>query len=424
VQPKIYHPNEHDIDRTLIDPDAIYVINKLREAGFIAYLVGGSVRDLLVKKRPKDFDISTSARPEQIKQLFHRGCLLIGRRFRLAHIRFGHKIIEVSTFRSGENDSDLIIQDNQWGSPEEDVLRRDFTINGLYYDPAMNSVIDYVGGWEDIHQRVLRSIGDPKVRFKQDPVRMIRLLKFRARFGFEIDPSAREALLQCHPEIVKSSPARILEEIFRMLESGASSPFFHLMAESNLLELIFPSLTHFLEGQFGKEIYHYLTAADQINLNSRKKSLDRPILTACLLYPILEREVHDKYLGKEMTPHIGQIMMMTTSLIKGVMTSSFSHFPRRLSATMGFILSTQYRLTPLTGKRHLRPKLLNNKEFEFALKFLKIRSLVNNQLIEAYNWWSNLYRQNERHFDRRRHHPHPPPREHLSTIKTRHASTH
>lgn len=226
MQPKIYSVSEHVIDQSLIDPDALLTINKLREAGHTAYLVGGGVRDLLLKRAPKDFDISTSALPEQVKQVFHRNCILIGRRFRLAHVRFGHKILEVSTFRSGENDSDLILQDNKWGSAQEDVLRRDFTINGLYYDPSNHTIIDYVGGWEDIQKNMLRTIGDPYIRFKQDPVRMIRLLKFRARFGLDIDMESRKALVNCRDEIVKSSPARVLEEIFRMLESGASAPFF------------------------------------------------------------------------------------------------------------------------------------------------------------------------------------------------------
>ncbi len=144
MQPKTYRAKEHGLDPSLIDLDALYVLEKLRQAGFIAYLVGGSVRDLILRKNPKDFDISTSARPEQIKTIFQRQCLLIGRRFRLAHIRFGHKIIEVSTFRTGENDSDLIVQDNEWGTPEQDVLRRDFTMNGLFYDSADHSIIDYV----------------------------------------------------------------------------------------------------------------------------------------------------------------------------------------------------------------------------------------------------------------------------------------
>lgn len=404
MQAKIFHATEHDIDHHQIDRDALYVINKLKDAGFEAYLVGGGVRDLLIKKTPKDFDISTSARPEQIKQLFGRNCILIGRRFRLAHVRFGHKILEVATFRSGENDSDLIIQDNVWGTPEQDVIRRDFTINGLFYDPSSHSVIDYVGGWEDIHNRVLRTIGEPNVRFKQDPVRMIRLLKFKARYDFGIVPEAENALLQCKEEIIKSSPARILEEIFRMLESGYSVSFFQFMTQTGLLELIFPCLTHFLLGKHGEEIYQYLNIADQINLHS-KKPLDRSILTCNLLFPILERELKAQYLDKGVTPHLGEIMVLTSSLIKAFLTSSFSHFPKRNSVAMIFILSTQYRLTPISGRRHPRPKLMRNKEFELALVFLKIRSYITPIMQENYHYWREQYK----HI---MHHPHNEHRSH------------
>ncbi len=393
MEAKIFTEKEHGIEHNLIDPDALYVVRKLREAGFEAYIVGGSVRDLLIKQIPKDFDISTSARPEQIKGLFHRQCLLIGRRFRLAHIRFGHKILEVSTFRSGITEGDLILQDNVWGNAEEDVLRRDFTINGLFYDASNHTVIDYVGGWEDIKKNTIRTIGNPVVRFRQDPVRMIRLIKFKARFNFEIDPESEKALNLCREDIVKSSPARILEEIFRMLESGSSSSFFHLMAQSGLLELLFPCLTHFIEQKKGKEIFHYLASADEINKANPRHPLDRAILTACLLYPILEQEIQTQYLDKEITPHIGQIMMVTSSLIKGFVTSSFSHFPKRISTMMSFILATQYRLTPLSGKRHPRHKLLSNKEFRHALHFLKIRALVHSHLMPAYTSWKEMYRQ-------------------------------
>jgi poly(A) polymerase len=408
VQPKIYLAHQHGIDLSLIDPDALTVIRKLRQAGHTAYLVGGSVRDLLLKRTPKDFDISTSALPEQIKQIFQRQCLLIGRRFRLAHIRFGHKVLEVSTFRSGENEDDLIVHDNEWGTPEQDVLRRDFTINGLFYDPSSQTVIDYVGGWEDIQKHMLRTIGDPYVRFKQDPVRMIRLLKFRARYQFEINLECRKALLKCRENIIKSSPARILEEIFRMLESGASAPFFLLMTESKLLELLFPTLTHFLEGKYGQETYKYLAAADKINSGNLKKPLDRSVLMSALMFPILETEIKTQFIHKGTTPHIGEVMIITSALLKAIVTTSFSHFPRRISSTSGFILTTQYRLTPLSGKRHIRPRLLRMKEFEAALNLLKIRSLVEEHHLEAYQDWKALYRQYERQREHRTHH-HPPP---------------
>lgn len=407
MQPKIFFTQDHGIDPSQIDPDAIYILNKLRQSGFIAYLVGGSVRDLLVKKAPKDFDISTSARPEQIKGIFHRQCILIGRRFRLAHIRFGRKIFEVSTFRSGENLDQLILQDNAWGTPEEDVLRRDFTINGLYYDASNNSVIDYVGGWEDIKKGILRTIGHPETRFKQDPVRLLRLLKFIARFGFEIDQATADAILTCQNEILKSSPARILEEFLRMLESGAAARFLRLLAHYGFLNILFPQLAKFIKTHKGKIIYHYLECADQLYHHKGKNVLDRPLLTSCLIYPILEKELEKKYLSKNHIPHIGEITLLTSNIIKEVLISSFSHFPRRISSTMIAILVGQYRITPLSGKRHYRERMFRNKEFDLSLKFLKIRALVDEKLVDTYLSIRNQYRQFIHHGDHRRHHPAP-----------------
>ncbi len=411
MRPKTFLANDHDIDHSQIDSEALYVIDKLKQAGHTAYLVGGGVRDLLIKRSPKDFDISTSASPEEIKDIFKRSCLLIGRRFRLAHIRFGHKVIEVSTFRSGDNESDLIIRDNTWGTEEEDVIRRDFTINGLFYDPTNRTVIDYVGGWEDIHKGILRTIGNPQIRFKQDPVRMIRLIKFRARYGLEIDPETKKALLMCKQEITKSSPARILEEIFRMLESGAAAQFFHLMSKSGMLQLIFPSLAAFLENQDGRSAYDLLIIADQINQNSKEKPIERAVLTSCLLFPFLEKEINKQFIQQNKIPHLGEIIVLTSALTKEIVTSSFSHFPRRISTTMNTIMTIQYRLTPLSGKRHYRNKLLRSKEFPSALAFLKIRALANKEHMDAYMGWKNIYRQTARQSTRRGHHHHPAPPE-------------
>lgn len=412
MQPKIYYANEHGIDPLLIDLDALYVLERLRQAGFTAYLVGGSVRDLIIKKSPKDFDISTSARPEQIKAIFQRQCILIGRRFRLAHIRFGHKIFEVSTFRTGEMDSGLIIQDNEWGSPEQDVLRRDFTINGLFYDSSNNSIIDYVGGWEDIQKHVLRTIGHPEVRFKQDPVRLLRLLKFQARYGFNIDSATEEAVSVCRAEIVKSSPARILEELLRMLESGASAPFIRLLAENKFLGILFPQLMRALHTQQGKLIFHYLACADQIFKHKGKNTLDRAVLTACLIYPLLEGELQRQYLSQKQTPHIGEITIVASSLIKEILIHAFSHFPRKITSTVISIIVAQYRITPLSGKRHYREKLFRHKDFDLALKFLKLRAMVDAKLVDIYTSIRSQYRQVVRHSDKKHHHPPPQRRGH------------
>lgn len=408
MQPKVYTVDDHDIALNLIDTDALYVLKKLQEAGYEAYLVGGSVRDLLLKRTPKDYDISTSALPEEIKQVFQRRCVLIGRRFRLAHVRFGHKIIEVATFRSGEGESDLIVQDNQWGTAEEDVLRRDFTINGLFYDPIHHTVIDFVGGWEDIHSNTLRAIGNAEVRFKQDPVRMIRLLKFRARFGFQIANEAKKALIQCKNEILKSSQARILEEILRMLESGASAPFFSLLQETGILQLLYPALAHFLKTNEGKEVLIYLRAADKINLNLGKQKLDRAVLFTCLLYPMMQLQLHEKYLKHNQIPHLGEVLMVASSVLKHFTDGSFTQFPRRITVLSHAILSTQFRLVPLTNKQSTPGKVFRYKEFPSALAFLQVRALVDKRLIEQYSHWKSLYRQHAHPSDHKPHrHAHP-----------------
>jgi len=408
VRPKEFVADDHEIDPARVDSDALHILRKLKDAGHTAYLVGGSVRDLLVQREPKDFDISTSARPQEIKKIFRRNCFLIGKRFRLAHIRFGKKIIEVSTFRSGENDSDLIVRDNTWGSEEEDVIRRDFTINGLFYDPFEHKVIDYVGGWEDIHKRVLRSIGDPLVRFKQDPVRMLRLIKFRARFGFDIDEQTKQALITSRKEITKSSPARILEEMLRMLESGAAARFFNLMVQARMLHLLFPMLSDILENEDENQIYDLLQVADQINQQQPKSPLSRPILTACLLFPLVDQALKKKFIDKDKVPHLGDVMMTTSSVIKEFVLTSFSHLPKKLSTVASAIIAMQYRLTPLSGKQSIRHKSLSMKEFPDALHFLKMRAALDPELLKPFKAWNNAWRQHLKKGVQQKHH-HPPP---------------
>src|SRR6188768_249577 len=212
VEPRVIPRAEHTLSRRDIDPDALKVLYRLRQFNHAAYLVGGSVRDLLIGRRPKDFDVGTSAHPYQVKRLF-RNCWIIGRRFRLAHVKFGSKVIEVATFRrqvqpgeevvqdgvpapdpSTAEGAQLVHHDNTFGTPEEDAFRRDFTINALFYDIATFSIIDYVNGLDDLRARVVRSIGDPVVRFHEDPVRMLRAVALAARLDFEIDPPVLEAI--------------------------------------------------------------------------------------------------------------------------------------------------------------------------------------------------------------------------------------
>jgi poly(A) polymerase len=270
VEPTVVPRQEHALSRRDIDSDALKVLYRLRDASFVAYLVGGSVRDLLLGRRPKDFDIGTSAHPYQIKRLF-RNCWIIGRRFRLAHVKFGTKVVEVATFRRqvtapetpaaepltaeppepevtgaadpADEPRDLLIhRDNTFGTPEEDAFRRDFTVNALFYDIATYSIIDYVGGLEDLRRRVVRSIGDPEERFREDPVRMLRAVALAERLDFRIDPPVLDAIARHAGEIARSAPARLIEEYYKILRSGCAERVFRRLAVVGLLDPITPEL--------------------------------------------------------------------------------------------------------------------------------------------------------------------------------------
>ncbi|WP_181232956.1 polynucleotide adenylyltransferase PcnB [Enhygromyxa salina] len=241
----------HPLPLQDIDTEALKVVRKLLAANHEAYLVGGCVRDLYLNRKPKDFDVATSARPEQIRRVF-RNSRIIGRRFKLAHVFFGSKIIETATFRSipsedaaseGESDGDdlLITHDNEWGNIEQDARRRDFTINGLFYDIEHQEIVDFVDGVADLDRGVIRTIGDPEVRFREDPVRMIRAIKFAARLDFTIESQSWAALLECAPDIARCSRARLVEELYKLLRGGAAKRAFELMLEANLFQHIWPA---------------------------------------------------------------------------------------------------------------------------------------------------------------------------------------
>jgi len=386
VRPKIYHQTKHKIVKEHIDSHALSAIETLQKAGYTAYLVGGGVRDLLLGVRPKDFDISTSARPDQIKRLFQRQCLLIGRRFRLAHIRYGNKILEVSTFRSGNtSSSSLIIRDNHWGTEEEDVMRRDFTINALFYDPKKEIILDYINGVDDILNKQLKTIGDPSLRFKQDPVRMIRLLKFQARFGFHSEEKTLAALCECREEIIKSSPARLLEEIFKMLESGKSSPFFRLLREHDFLELLFPCFQHFFIGPSQKKAFSYLHTID-----TAKYAIRREVLIASLIFPIFEEEIETLCHDRNTPLPMREISHLAKTLLHGISTSSFVHLPKKLLGYVYLIIVNQFRLTPIGREPKFQSRFQTKEDFSLALYLLRIRAKIQPDLESLLEEWEKI----------------------------------
>jgi poly(A) polymerase len=385
--PKVYSIDEHLLPPGKIDPKVYYIIEKLRINGFLSFLVGGSVRDLLLKQRPKDFDIATSAKPEEIKRIFKKSCILIGKRFRLAHIRFGRTVIEVSTFRAGDiKKEEIIIQDNIYGTPEKDVLRRDFTINGLFYDPEVQTVIDYVGGFIDIEKKILRTIGIAKLRFIQDPVRMIRLLKFKARFDFEIEKETLQALEECKDQIIKSSPARILEELLRMLESTRSKKFFELLDFYNFLQYLMPNLHNFLETN-KDQIFSLLEKQDQELL---KNPLSRSVLISSLIYPYLDYLLKKDFINKGIFIHLGIVNQIAKEAINTIF-SPFFQFPKKLKVEIISILTNQYRFTPLNDKKIKILKIPRDPYFLYSLHFFKLRCLIDTNLSDIYHRWLNAY---------------------------------
>lgn len=310
-EPLVVPREAHTLSRQLIDPDALKVLYRLHEHHYAAYLVGGGVRDLLLGRRPKDFDIGTSAHPYEVKKLF-RNCWIIGRRFRLAHVRFGTKIVEVATFRrqvsteelaaepvpkplpegtpesqSPDDNRDverLVHRDNTFGTPEEDAFRRDFTINALFYDIGTFSIIDYTGGLEDLRAGIVRCIGDPNERFREDPVRMLRAVAMAARLDFSIDPPIDEAIAVHRDEITKSAPARLIEEFYKLLRTGAAERAFRLMAERRLLESMSPELQRGADDR----LWQSLAALDTYRrrFEETPATMTNAILLGSLLVPI------------------------------------------------------------------------------------------------------------------------------------------
>ena len=302
VVPRIIPRAEHPISRRDIDPDALKVLYRLRQFDHVAYLVGGSVRDLLLGRRPKDFDIGTSAHPYQVKKLF-RNCWIIGRRFRLAHVKFGAKVVEVATFRrqvaAGEEvvqdgvpapdpntpeGEHLIHHDNTFGTPEEDAFRRDFTINALAYDIASFSIIDYVGGLEDLRAGIVRAIGDPGVRLREDPVRMLRAVALAARLNFTIDPPVLDAIRTHRHEISHSSAPRLLEEYYKILRAGSAEKTFRMLAELGLLEPISAELHRGAADPLWRSLAEL--DAYRRRFESTPDTLTNPILLGSLLVPL------------------------------------------------------------------------------------------------------------------------------------------
>jgi poly(A) polymerase len=372
---------DHSISRKSIDEEALKVLYRLYRHGFLAYLVGGSVRDLLLGKVPKDFDIATNAHPHEINSLF-KNSRIIGRRFRLVQIFFkGGKMVEVSTFRStsefeeAQTEEGDIIRTDSFGTPEEDAFRRDITINGLFYNIADFSIIDYVGGIADLTRQVIRTIGDPDERFEQDPVRMIRVIRHSARTGFPIEEQTYQAILRHREEIKKCSPSRLRDEFLRELKEGVAKPSLHLMLQSGVLFSLFPDLERALGERSlweKKTREFFLSLFDLVDqLIKIGRPVSESILLALFLIPFLQAVTpQHPFLGKR------EKYLYMTQTIRWAVHQIFIpfSFPRGAREMAYQILMAQAIIKKAMQKGVIPKKLRMKKYFKEAVLLFGIEA--------------------------------------------------
>ena len=391
---------EHGISRNNIDKHALKVLYRLHNSGFHACLVGGAVRDLLLGIKPKDFDIATDATPEQVHKLF-RNCRLIGRRFRLAHIHFGRLIIEVATFRaehessqSGHQDeSGRIVRDNVFGELADDVWRRDFTANALYYDISDFSVIDFVGGFEDIKQRRLHLIGDVETRYREDPVRMLRALRFSAKLDFEIDEESRTPIFTLGHLLQDIPAARLYEEVLKLFHSGHALRSFELLQEFDLLKYLFPEAARSIESD-GSIVDMLTIAMNNTDERIRKDMRVTPaFLFAALLWHPVNSRVREMVEGG--MPYSVAIQKVATRVLS--QQSASVSIPKRFTTVMRDIWGLQTRFHYRAGKR--AAAVLDHPKFRAGYDFLCIRAaagekIADGDLEQDCQWWTELQKQN------------------------------
>ena len=386
TEPRIVHRSQHPISRKNIDDEALKVLYRLSSLGFKAYLVGGGVRDLYIGKKPKDFDVCTDAKPSRLKKIF-RNCRIIGRRFRIAHIFFpGDQIVEVATFRRGEvhritKDSGVVLLDNEYGTAEEDARRRDITINGLFYDIATHAIIDYVGGVEDLDNRIVRTINDPDRSFQEDPVRMIRTLRHAVRTGFRIEENTLQAIYRNRQEIAKANTSRLLEEMFRDLKGGAAEPFFRSAIETHLLDEILPSLAKQLreEGP-GHPLWQRMRVLDQWSEEGREPTSST--LLSLLLHTVLV-PFPETWTGERSGPSD----VWRTLMRNFVECTQHIRISRRDAERVAQILTSFRKLFQAYQKGHLPPVFQKKPYLAEALDFMEADLISREQPVDRIIHW-------------------------------------
>jgi poly(A) polymerase len=383
--------SSHPISRRRIPENVLKVLYRLHRSGYRAYLCGGSVRDLLMDRQPKDFDIATDAHPMEIRRLF-RNSRIIGRRFRLVHVIFQDMIVEVSTFRreperavieEGVEENLLITDDNTFGSPLQDAKRRDFTINALFYNIADFSVIDYIGGLEDLNAARVRVIGDPDIRFREDPVRMMRAIEFASRLDFKIEEETYKALIRHKADILKASPPRVSEEILELLRRGWSRDAIRLMVDTALLEPLLPEIYRTIVGEGVPHFWRMLEVLDRTVQAGRK--ISDAVLLSVLLLPWVIQELENEETRKGARMRIGEVLVFIRDLIQPICARMA--LPAGTRHHIEQALETLWRLLEPPTDRRAQFRFVYREPFNDALALLELYALSSGKYVDIFRQW-------------------------------------
>jgi poly(A) polymerase len=387
--PRIYPREEHPVRRDSLSNAARTVVTRLQESGFKAFVVGGAVRDLLLGITPKDFDIATDATPEQVKPLFRRA-FVIGRRFRLVHVHIGNDVIEVSTFRAAQTGEDAtdehgrLLSDNVYGSQAEDAVRRDFTINALYFDPQTESIWDYVRGVPDIRAKRLRLIGPPVTRYREDPVRMLRAVRLAAKLGLVIERKTEEPIVRLATLMQNVPPARLFDEMQKLLLSGHSVETLRSLRAHGLSHGLLPLLDVILEQPLGHKFIDHALAGTDMRVREEKGVSPAFLFAALLWHEVLVTWNAAKERGERPLPALFDAMDHVLSA-----QAERIAIPRRFEATIKEIWSLQPRFEQRSGQRPFR--LVEHPRFRAAYDFLVLRADAGEAPAELADWWRTLH---------------------------------
>ncbi len=389
TQPDILGPDDHGIDIKLLSPNAIRVTQTLQEAGYKAFVVGGAVRDLLLGVKPKDFDIATDATPEEVKKLFRRA-FIIGRRFQIVHVMFGQELLEVTTFRGNaavsapKDEHGRVLRDNNFGPQHEDAERRDFTINAMYYDPATQAVLDYHGGIADIRDKVLRIIGQPEARYREDPVRMLRVVRFAAKLQFTIEPATRAPIPVMAPLIDNVPAARVFDEMLKLLLSGHALACLKELRSSGLHHGLLPLLDVVLEQPIGMKFVTLALESTDARVKAGKGVSPGFLFASLLWHQVLEKWTAYRTAGEAPIP----ALHLAADDVLDNQTENLA-LQRRIATDMRDIWAMQPRFERRNGKNPY--KLLEHPRFRAGFDFLLLRCESGELDAELGNWWATFY---------------------------------